>query len=167
MRAKGWVVALVVVGGLGMGLRSQAGCANQPEPDQRLAAHLEDLCEIARSNIETPERGVKRLGAYLAKNLGSITGAFGSTIATIERVADDAKHDARARLARDRIHGPLITCQGDWGRFAEAVEGNPKAVAMIERASARLERTFDILFGKRSVRLRELPARLEQALELL
>jgi len=47
---------------------------HQPEPDQRLAAHLEDLCEIARARTSRPERGVKRLGAYLAKNLGSITG---------------------------------------------------------------------------------------------
>jgi len=162
MRAKSWIVTLVVVGGVGMGIR---GCdVSSREPDQKLAAHLEDMCEIARTNIETPERGIKKLGVYLGGNLGDITGAFGNTIAAIERISDDAKHDARARLARDRIHGPLIVCEGDWLRFGEAVEANPKAARMVERAAKRLERTFDILFGKRSFTLRELPVQLRQSL---
>lgn len=165
MRAKGWIVTLVVVGGLGIGIRSRAGCANQPEADQRFAQHLESICEIARANIETPEKGVRKLGAYLARNLGGMTGSFGATIATIERIPDDAKHDARARLARDRIHGPLIACQGDWIRFGEAVEGDPKARALIDRAEKRLSRTFDILLGKRDFSLRDLPARLQEAFE--
>jgi len=162
MSTKGWVVALFIVGGMGVGIR---GCdVSSTDPDQKLAKHLEDLCGIARTNVETPERGVKHLGRYFAKNLGNITGAFGDTIAVIERVSDDTKHDARARLARDRIHGPLIACEGDWIRFGEAVEANPKATAMIERAGIRLNRTFDILLGKRGFTLRELPVQLRSAL---
>ena len=166
MNAKGWVVTMVVVGGVGLGIRSQAGCANQPEPDQRFATHLEHICEIGRANIETPRNGVKKLGAYFAKNLGNITGTFGSTIAAIERIPDDAKHDARARLARDRIHGPLIACHGDWTRFADAVMGDPEAAAMVERAGNRLSRTLDILLGKKKVfSLRDAPAQLMHAFD--
>jgi len=163
MNAKGWVATLCVVGGLGMGIRSQDGCDSGPDPDQRFAKHLEDICEIGRANIETPRKGVKKLGTYLAKNLGDITGAFGSTIAAIERIPSDDKHDARARLARDRIHAPVLMCAGDWNRFAEAVMGDPEAAAMVERAGNRLSRTFDILLGKRVFNLRDVPARLLEA----
>jgi hypothetical protein len=163
MNAKGWVATLVVVGGLGIGIRSQ-GCESGPAPDQQLAQHLEDICDIGRANIETPAKGVKKLDRYLTKNLGDITGSFGSTIAAIERIPSDDKHDARARLARDRIHAPVIVCAGDWNRFADAVMGDPEAAAMVERAGNRLSRTFDILLGKRVFNLRELPTRLMDAI---
>ncbi len=160
MKAKGWVAALVVVGAIAVW---EVSCESGPAPDQQLAAHIEDICEIGRKNIETPKKGVKKLGGYLAKNLGDITGSFGNTIAAIERIPSDDKHDARARLARDRIHAPVIVCAGDWNRFAEAVMADPEAAAMVERAGTRLSRTFDILLGKRIFNLREMPARLLEA----
>jgi hypothetical protein len=165
MNAKGLVATLIVVGGLGMGIRSQSGCDSGPAPDQQLAEHLDEICNIGRANIETPTKGVKKLGRYFAKNLGNITGAFGNTIAAIERIPSDDKHDARARLARDRIHAPVIMCAGDWNRFAEAVMGDPEAAAMVERAGNRLSRTLDILLGKRVFNLRELPTRLMDAFQ--
>jgi hypothetical protein len=159
------VIAALVVGAVFVA-RQQAGCLSQSAaPDQRFAQHMEDLCEIARDHIETPEKGVKKMGRYLAKNLGSITGSLGSTIAVIERVADDEAHDERARLARDRIHAPLIACEDGFAAFGRAVERDPKAKAIADRAMIRLSRTVDILVGKRqSFTLRDLPVQLERAI---
>ncbi|MBA3455732.1 MAG: hypothetical protein H0T42_21735 [Deltaproteobacteria bacterium] len=165
MKAKSWFVTLVVVGGIGMGLRSRAGCANQADPDQQLAQHFENICDLARDHVETPAKGVRKLGRYFAKNLGDMTGTLGSTIAMIERVPNDDKHDARARLARDRINAPLYECEDDWKRFAEAVAEDPDALEMVDRAEVRLARTIAIFFGNGAFTLRDLPARMMQTFE--
>lgn len=167
MKTRGWIVIALVVGVV-FGLRPYAGCMNQPEPDQRLAAHFAELCVIARDHVAKPEKGVRVLGRYLGTNTGPILGSLGSTIALIERIPDDGAHDARARLARDRIQKPLRTCERDWQRFAEAVEANPEASALVDHAAKRLNRTLEIIFGGRAgarpFTLRELPARLRRLL---
>jgi hypothetical protein len=144
---KAWLVAgAIAIGGV---VFIRGGCLNQSSkaPDERIASRLTDLCEIARGNIETPVRGVHKLGAYMAKHTGDIFGDWGSMLATIERIPDDDKHDARARVARDRIRKPLIACQNDWMRFGNAVDSNPEASALMERFNERLSRTFEIIFS--------------------
>lgn len=147
----------------------QGGCLNNTTkaPDERLAARLDDMCEIARANIDTPVRGVRKLGGYLAKHTGDLLGDWGATLAAIERIPDDAKHDARARLARDRLRKPLRACERDWMRFGNAVENNPEASALVERFSIRLNRTFEIIFSGMQLELRELPVQLERVLGTL
>jgi hypothetical protein len=164
MTSKGWIVAgAVALGGV---VFIRGGCLNQTTkaPDERLASRITDLCQIARGNVETPVRGVQQLGGYMAKHTGDLLGDFGATIATIERIPDDAKHDARARVARDRIRRPALACQADWIRFGNAVENNPEASALMQRFSVRLNRTIEIIFsGMRANDLLgldlELPAR--------
>jgi hypothetical protein len=93
-------------------------------------------------------------------------GEFGSTITMIEKIDDDAKHDERARVARDRLSKPLSGCANDWERFWDAVEQDEKAMEVMAHAMERLSRTLDILFGEDARRdLRHLPLRLERALE--
>lgn len=147
MTSKGWIVAgAIAVGGV---VFIRGGCLNQTTkaPDERLASRIADVCEIARGNIETPVRGVHQLGSYMAKHTGDLLGDWGSTLATIERIPDDAKHDARARLARDRIRKPALACQADWIRFGNAIENNPEASALMQRFSVRLNRTIEIIFS--------------------
>jgi hypothetical protein len=161
MRTKGWLVLALVVSGLVFAYR---GCLNELDPDQRLAGHLQAMCEIARDHIPAPEKGVRKLGAYLVKHGGAITGELGSTLATIERIQDDEYHDERAMIARDRIHKPLRACERDWARFAQAVDADPRASAAVERALRRLNRTLEILFGgRRHVPLRDWPRELVRA----
>lgn len=155
MKLQGWVVTAVAAGGLVYGLRG--GCANSTAPDEQLADHFEELCGIAKANTATPKAGVKKLGGYLVRHLDDILGDFGSTIVEIETVRDDAKHDDRARLARDRIHGPWIACQRDWERFWVAVDQDPEASELANRAAERLGRTFEIIFSSKPFRLRDLP----------
>lgn len=164
MTKKAWVGGALVAAGVVFAMR---GCLTETTkaPDERLAQRFDELCEIARGNIETPVRGVRRLGGYMAKHTGELLGDFGATIATIERIPDDAKHDDRARLARDRLRKPLRACERDWARFAEAIEANPEASAMMERFSVRLNRTFEILFSGMAFDLRSMPALLDGALE--
>ncbi len=145
--SKGWLVAgAIAIGGV---VFIRGGCLNQTSkaPDERLASRIEDVCDIARGNIATPVRGVHKLGAYMAKHTGDLLGDFGSMLATIERIPDDAKHDARARVARDRIRKPAIACQTDWIRFGNAIENNPEATALMQRFSVRLNRTIEIIFS--------------------
>src|SRR5690606_7033070 len=149
---------------------ARGGCLNDTTkaPDKRLAQHFDELCAIARGNVDTPVRGVRKLGGYLAKHTGDMLGDWGATLAAIERIPDDATHDARARLARDRLAKPLRACERDWQRFGEAVESNREASALVERFSIRLNRTFEIIFsGAARLDLLALPVRLEHEIGTL
>src|SRR5215468_9657942 len=91
--------AALVTSGVVLGLK--VGCREQA-PDEQLAEYLGAMCAIARGNIDTPVRGVKKLGRYLDEHAGHMLGAWGATLMSIERISDDVEHDDRARLARDR-----------------------------------------------------------------
>lgn len=135
------------------------GCVNREAPDERLAGRLDKLCVIARDSVDAPERGVRKLGRYLGEHTGDMLKDFGDTIATIEKITDDAKHDDRARLARDRIHG--AACPRDWQRFGDAVDRDPAAHQLLIEMQERLSRTFEILFKGARLDVRELPQLLE------
>jgi len=156
MKLKGWLFTAFVAGGVVYGIRG--GCVNSTAPDEELADHFEELCEIAGNNIDSPKKGVKKLGGYLARHLDDILGDFGSTIVTIEKISDDAKHDERARIARDRMQKPWIACQRDWEKFWIAVDEDPEASELANRAADRLGRTFEIIFSSTNIHLRDLPA---------
>jgi hypothetical protein len=167
MTAKGWFVVALVAGGAAFAVKTTAGCLNKPAPDQKLAGRLDDLCDIARDGADKPEAGIRALGKYLGKHAGDLLGDFGDTVALIERVADDDAHDERARMARERISAPLLACERDWRRFEQAVENDPAARAVLDKAMTRLNRTLEILFGNRAWTLRDLPSELERALDTL
>lgn len=147
MKHAGWILGALVAAGVGFSIRG--GCLNsEPAPDERLAGHFDKMmCGIARDNIKTPERGVRKLGHYLDKHVGDMFKDFGEMFATIERISDDNKHDKRAEQARDRLHKVVIKCARDWNRFGEAVSDDPKAVELLERFNERLGRTIEIIFG--------------------
>ncbi len=156
MTTKVWLAAaLLVAGGV---VYTSRGCVNQLDPDQKLAARLGDLCEVVRDNMKTPEHGLREIGRYLVKHGGEMTGELGSTIATIEAIADDNKHDKRAELARERLH--KTSCGADWERFIDAVDADPDAYALLEHHIQRLARTLEIILGAK-LDLRHLPEQLE------
>lgn len=159
MKSKGWIVAALAAGGTVLAMR---GCldSSTKAPDELLAVRFDEMCAIARANISTPERGVKKLGHYLGKHTGDIMADWGNTLSAIERISDDRKHDDRARLARDRIRTPLKACERDWARFSNAVEADPAAKALVEKFSIRLNRTFEIIFSGAEVDLLTFPATL-------
>ena len=128
MKASGLVLVALIAGGAVFTMRG--GCLNsEPVADERLAKHFEDMCVIARDNIKTPEKGVRKLGHYLDKHARHIFGDFGDMLATIERIKDDNKHDRRAEQARDRMRRPIIACARDWNRFGEAGREEPLQAA--------------------------------------
>jgi hypothetical protein len=161
MKAKGWFVSALFVGGVVFAMR---GCLSSPAPDEKLAGRFDAMCKIARDNVKTPQRGVRKLGGYLSKHTGDILGEFGSTLEAIETIADDAKHDKRAELARDRMRAPVRACIGDWMQFADAVESDPEASALVDHFMLRLSRTLEIIAGSD---LRALPLRLDRAIETI
>jgi hypothetical protein len=105
------------------------------------------------------------MGRYLDRHTGDLFGEWGDTLAAIERIPNDDKHDDRARLARDRIRKPLLACQRDWMRFGQAVENDPAAKALLEHFNERLSRTFEIIASGWT--LRDLPRELDQAIDRL
>lgn len=146
MTAPGWILGALVVGGVVFTVKG--GCLqSEPAPDERLAKHFDNMCVIARENIKTPERGVRKLGHYLDKHTRDMFGDFGDMLATIERIPDDAKHDRRAEKARNRLQRPIIACARDWNRFGEAVDNDPKALELIQHFNDRLSRTLEIIFS--------------------
>ncbi len=159
MKLKGWLFSALVAGGVVFGLRG--GCVNNSAPDEELADHFDELCDIASHNIDTPKKGVTKLGRYMARHLDDMMSDFGATIITIEKIQDDEKHDARAHLARERIQKPWRACQRDWERFWIAVEQDPDAAEIVNRAGERLGRTFEIIFSsKDGVDLKTLPEKI-------
>jgi hypothetical protein len=130
-------------------------------PDQKLAAHLQGICKIAKLNSDSPERGVRQLFAYLGKNSPSMMKEFGDTLVLIERISDERAHDRRARLAGKRIRRPLQRCENDIARFVTAIEGSPEASALVERGGERLGRTLELIFGAEG--MTSLPQLLESA----
>lgn len=149
MKKTGWGLGTLAIAGIAL-FTIKGGCLGSASkaPDEKLAGRLDELCQIARANISSPERGVRKLGGYMAKHTGDLLGDWGNTLAAIEKITDDDKHDARARVARDRIRKPLIACARDWSRFAEAVEASPEATELLAEFNERLNRTFEIIFGQ-------------------
>jgi len=143
--AKRWLMAAVFAGGV-FGAYRMSGCLSK-DPDQKLAGRFDDMCEIAEHGADAPVRGVRELGHYLGSHTDDLLGELGGTIAMIEKIPDDAAHDRRARVARDRLQRPLIECADTWARFADAIEASPEAIEILERGLDRLERTLDIIFG--------------------
>lgn len=139
------VLGLVIVRGGACG----GGCdgPRRAAPDEQLAAHLGELCKVAARGIDDPQAGVRALMRYHGDHGPAMLEQLGATLVTIERVADDAAHDARARVARDRLAAPLVACAQTWEDFAVAVEGDPEASATLERGMQRLGRTLEILLG--------------------
>jgi len=166
MKMKGWFATAFIAGSVVLGFRASGGCLNSKAPDEQLAGHFEDLCEIARKNVDSPERGVRQLGRYLGSHTEDILAAFGATFQVIETIPDDSKHDERARIARDRIQRPLRACEQDWQRFGEAIEASPEASELVQHAMDRLGRSFEIIFNGTAIDFRDLPAQLGRRFEL-
>jgi len=136
-----WLAGLLVVGGC------WSSSSSDSAPDQKIAKRMGDICSIAKVGSSDAVKGVKKLGKYFDAHTGDLLGEWGDTLATIERIPDDKKHDDRARLARDRIQRPLIGCNRDLQRFGNAIEASPEASAMMQRFSVRFNRTIEIIFG--------------------
>ena len=116
-------------------------------PDERLVAHMDATCAIAKSHVASPQKGVRELFAYLGENSPQMLHEVGELLVTIERIADDTEHDERARKAAERLHEAGRRCEAHWERFLLAVERDPGAKAELERGVERLSRTLEILFG--------------------
>jgi hypothetical protein len=143
MTAKRLVVAALVVGGIVF--VSARSCRSPAAPDERFAEHISQLCGIARKNVDKPVPGVRELGNYLGKHTGHMMKDLADTLAMIERIDDDAKHDARARKTRDRWSE--AGCAEDWMDFLDAIENDEKAAALLEYRIERISRTLDIIMS--------------------
>ena len=117
-------------------------------PDARLAAHFDEICDIAEQNADEPSRGVDRLFEYLGDSSPDMMADFGDLLVLIERIPDDARHDARAHDAAVRLQEPLIGCAAELQRFGQAIENDPEASAKFQRGVERLSRTLQILLGQ-------------------
>ncbi|HTL32748.1 MAG TPA: hypothetical protein VL326_06475 [Kofleriaceae bacterium] len=156
MKIKGAVAGVLLAGGVVFATRGCLSTASRA-PDERVAKRLGDICDIARDNVKTPEKGVRKLGGYLDKNVDKLLADYGAMFAAIERIPDDKRHDDRARLARDRLR--KAACESDMQRFAEAIKADPKASALLERFAERFSRTLEIISGERqSIDFSRLPA---------
>jgi hypothetical protein len=143
------LVAAVVVGGWAVRGGACGACRSvRQAPDVRLANHLQNLCTVAEDGAIEPRTGVRKLMRYYGDHGPDMVAAFAETLVTIERIDNDEAHDARARLARDRIQKPLLDCAETWQEFAEAVDNDPEASKTLERGVERLGRTLEILFGE-------------------
>ncbi len=168
MKMQGWFAGLLVTGCVVLGYRGVGGCLDSSrDPDEKIAARFAELCEIARDNITTPEHGVRELGRYFGKHTEHLLGELGATMQVIEKIGDDRKHDERARVARNRMQKPLRACERDWDRFANAVNRDPEARALMQTGLDRINRTLEIIFKRgegQPIDVRQLPQLLEQAL---
>lgn len=116
-------------------------------PEDRLVKHMDATCAIAKKHIAKPVTGVEKLFAYLGENSPKMMKTFGRLLVEIERIPNDAEHDARARKAAERLHAAGRSCERHWEQFFMAVQRDPKARALFEHGVERFSRTLEILFG--------------------
>jgi len=157
---KTWLVPVVLAGGVFGVYQMASGCLSK-DPDQKLAGRFDDLCDIAHDGVDHPVQGVRKLGRYLGSHSDDMLGDLGGTFAMIERISDDDDHDARARLARERIQKPLVECAETWDAFGNAIENDPEALELFQYGVDRLGRTIEIIFGDAAFDihdLRDLPS---------
>ena len=121
--------------------------ADSKAPDERLVGHFDAICMIAERNIDTPHRGVQKIFHFLGGHAPDMLKQFGDLLVEIERIDNDREHDKRARLAQRRFRKHAKRCGPVMERFAEAVEADPEASALLERGVGRLGRTLEIIFG--------------------
>ena len=166
MKAKRWMFAALVAGGALFAARGCSGClSGGSDPDEKLAAQFDDLCQIAKGGIKDPVKGVRKLGKYLVLHTGDMMKNFGDTFGMIERIRDDEKHDQRAMKARDTMFVPLQKCAATWDQFGQAIEGNQEALELVGHAAERLDRTINIIFASGTkFTLRGLPSELQRAI---
>lgn len=164
MKPNRWMVAALVSASAVVVYR---GCHDSLDPDQKLGGHLASLCEVARDHVTTPAQGVRQLGRYLGTHAGEMLGEFGSTIAIIEQIDDDDAHDKRASIARTRLQKPLLACEADWQRFAEAVEADPEASELLAHSIERLGRTLEIILSGAKLDILHLPSQFSHAADKL
>lgn len=153
---------MCVVVASGMGIAAKGCLSSNPAPDEQLVSRMEDICQIARKNIKTPNDGVTKLGAYLADHAGDMYKHLVDTVALVVQITDDDKLEARGKLARKRWSDAAEACYSDWTDFADAIERDPAASQRMNRFGQRLERTIDVMFGDSS--LRDLPRAFERYL---
>jgi hypothetical protein len=155
------VIAALVAGGAVAAVK-MGGCLSSKDPDEKFGGHVEDICKIARDGAGKPVAGVKKLGHFLADHAGDMAKEYVDTIALIELIEDDGKHDDRARLAHERMVGPLVDCIKDLENFLDAIEGNEEASALVNHTMERIDRTLNIIGGglRSTVLQRKLPAQL-------
>lgn len=146
MIAKRLVVAALVLGGIVF--VSGRSCRSPAAPDERYAEHITQLCGIARKHVDKPLPGVRALGHYFGKHAGHMLKDLADTLAMIERIDDDDKHDDRARKARDRWSE--AGCVEDWMDFLDAVENDEKAAALLDYHLQRISRTIEIITNGQS-----------------
>ena len=139
------LTAAVIRGGACGACRDKAA---HPAPDERLANHFRGLCQVAEDGIDDPRSGVRKLMRYYGDHGPDMLEAFGATLVLIERIEDDELHDARARLARQRIQAPIVECEETWVDFGDAIEADPEASRTLEEGVVRLGRTLEIIFGE-------------------
>lgn len=116
-------------------------------PDERLAARIDDLCQIAAKHVDKPTLGVVKWFRYLGAHSPDMLEQTGEMFVAIERIPDDEQHDARARLAARRLHPVLQRCEKPLNDFFQAVEADPEANALFTRGMERFSRTLAILSG--------------------
>ena len=123
------------------------GTQKSNAPDEKLAGHFDDLCQIAKKGIANPHSGVQRMFAYYGRNTPEMLKQFGALLVTIESISDDEAHDKRALQASRRMGKVLSRCDRTFEAFAMAIEGDAKASRLMEHGANRLSRTFEILFS--------------------
>lgn len=149
-RGRWTLIALALAGALAVRATACGGChqdEKRRDPDERLALHFTHLCAIAEDGVDHPRPGIERFLRYHGDHSPDMASALAETLVVIERTADDGAHDRRARLARDRMRAPVVACEETLGEFFAAVAEDPQASRTLERATTRLNRTIEIVFG--------------------
>ncbi len=160
-RRSHWLlISFLVVGGTYAGARSCQ--SSKPDPDQRLAAHIHAICNIAEQNVDSPRPGVKKLMRYMGDHSPDMMHDWGATLVLIERIDDDRAHDERAGLAGRRLHRELGRCAEPLEEFFNAVDNDPEAAETLEHGLIRLNRTLEIIGNGGAA---QLPARLGATLD--
>ena len=151
MRVRRWGIASLVVGASVLALCRVGGS----RPEKKLAAHVDELTQIMKRNLATPEAGVTELFDHNREHVSAMLALWGEIIAALDRIEDDRARERRGRQIVAGLRPALDRFGQAAERFFDRVDRDPRARAALEKRLARLKPLED-LFQSLSAALRRL-----------
>jgi len=113
-------------------------------PESAIAAHLGQLTDRMKTNLETPAQGVTAYFDYLQQALPELLEQTGELVVTLDRIEDETERNARADEMVAVLREPVQRYAGVAEEFWQRVADDERAREVLGQRLQRLERLGEI-----------------------
>ncbi len=120
-------------------------CISCSKPEDKIVDHIEKVDSIMKSNMDDPEKGVKKLIDYFEDNGSDAAGQLvqlGIDLAKIEGKGDREK---RVKEISDTFEAPVKNFEGTAEKFEAKVRENKEATQLMKDYGARWEEVGNMI----------------------